>query len=1278
LTLANRQFYYKPLLSTDQIHDFKNCVVMTACSLGVLNHEDFAARVSDLKDSYGDDLYVEIQPHNFELQYEINRRALAVCELCDLKPVATNDCHYPAKDDAETQDVLLAVQTGASLKDEKRLSFLKSGTGAGLYLKDRGEMIATFKPMIGEIFPGEFLVQAIRSTTEIKEKCSGLKMPKLPYAVPAIFEDETKTLQDLCMIGWEKRIKGKVPNVRPYVERLKHELKVMTDIPGVTRYFLMVYDLVRYAKSIGVLCGFGRGSAGGSLVALLLGIINVDPVANDLYFERFLRPDRIDMPDIDLDFGAADRERVIAYVKAKYGVENVSQISTATEMHGKLAFRDVCRVYDVPVAQVNALSSRINNDLTLSENCDLNVDLGNFRNDHPEVILHAEKLEGQIRAKGMHAGGVIISEGGFDERGVLERRKDDMVAVNWTMNECDHFGLLKVDILGLSNLSVLKDTVRLVKKHHGIDIDLHSIKPDEPEVLKQFSDGFTSGFFQFESQGITRLCQELAPIKDFESLVHINALYRPGPLDSGMVESYKKRKRLEEAIDYRHPKEEEITQQTLGLPIFQEQVMALCVKLAGFSWPEADNVRKAIAKSKGHEAVEKYRDQFVEGCRTTTPGLDSKVAVAMFDQIVKFGRYSFNKCISHSEKIYTPGLQDDQFHPTIGEMYKIRNDYEYAKRTGHLSLHKKYRLHGYCGSLSMNGEQRLVRNKIVDIRYSGVMPVFQVTTRTGRTLKCTGNHLVPTTGGKKLLQEIKVGDFLFAKGEAEKIQYNYNLYEDGKAPCNLPQRGERGFQKIETGHSAVFFKVRGEKIEAIGACEKCGARGIDRFELHHIDFDRTNNDPDNFMLVCPSCHKKLHYAAGRTKAYENGIPTVPDEVISIEYVGEEECYDVEMEAPHHTFLTQNGIVVCNSHSACYSYIAYLTAWAKHHYPREFMAGLLGSITDEPEKTAEYRHECNRLGIEIELPDMNDSEIGFSIQGRNLVPGFDSIKGVGGKAAQVIMEARKGGRFVSFEDFMARTVRRTVNKRIVAALAFAGVFRNATPYRTVKYIIENYDLVNSGKAPKEVHDEYDKKFIDTQRMKFLPGLYGTEEIECELKLDILPGVLEGMIEDIISCEACPLKAQGHIPFTYSTKSRVMVISDFPLRSDVRNKVEAMFRDVLGLTRGRLLRGHVFNCRPEYGKLAKDVKARWECPKKHLEPLLKATAPEVIFVMGNTAMEYFTGRDGGITKMNATTEWSPRFNTMLVFAVSPGSMFQSGKEEANEELFIEALKKLGEYL
>ncbi len=1290
LAIANKQFYYKPLLGTDQIFGFNDCIVSTACFEGILSKDDYPILVQRLHETYGEDLYLEIMPHLFAGQETVNLRAFELHQKFGIMPVATNDCHYPFEDDAETQEVLLAVQTAAKWTDTKRWKF----DGTGFFLRDSGEMIEAFKPWIEKkhLFPSSFLGKAFRATFEIRDKCAGFTLPKLDYALPAIFEDEKKKLLQLCMKGWEKKIKGKIKDTPPYLERLKHELKVMTGIPGVVRYILMVYDLMDFARKNDILSGFGRGSVGGSLVALLLGIINVDPVANDLYFERFLRPDRIDMPDIDLDFGAVDRKRVIEYIEEKYGAKNVCHISTATEMQGRLAFKDVARVFGILPTEANHLSSFIDNEKTLEENFETIPELKAFAEKNPKIAKHASRLTGQVRAKGMHAGGIIISHGGFEDRGVLERRKENEMAINWTMTECDQFGLLKIDVLGLSNLSVLKDTAKLVKRHRGIDIDWHSIEAIDHEVLKQFGDGHTAGFFQFESAGITRLCRDLAPIQSFEELIHINALYRPGPLQSGMVESYKKRKRHEEEIRFNHSKEEEITSQTLGLPIFQEQIMALCVKLAGFSWPEADNVRKAIAKSKGAEALEVFRKQFVEGCEKETPDLPRSTAERMWDQIVKFGRYSFNKCICHDEKLFKIGIQPGQFHPTIGEMYKIKNDPEYAKATGHFDLHKKYKNYGYCYSLSLNDNKRLIKNHVIDIYFSGVLPVFKVTTQSGRTLRCTMNHKIPTSKGEKLLQNIKVGDYLFVKGRYEHTQYNYNLYERGEVPDNLPKKGEKGFQKRENGHSAIFFKIRDDKIKAIGVCEECGKKDIDRFELHHIDFKRTNNDPENLKLVCVSCHKKLHYAAGRTKMYEKGCPSVLDQIVSIEYVGKEECYDVEMADPYHTFVTGNGIVVCNSHSACYSYIAYLTAWAKHYYPTEFMAALLSSVTDESDQTTIYVADCKRMGLKIELPDINLSEIGFSITGGGaLVPGFSSIKGVGEKATTAIMDARNEGHpplFSNVQDFLTRTPRRTVNKKIIELLAFSGAFKT----RTVKWVVENYPVLSSEKTPLDIKDEYSREEIETRRIQILPGIFTPSDMEREIRLDIYPDILDDLQKGIKGCTGCNLHKtmpDGPIPFAYTNKSRIMLVGDIPgpqeemyglpLAGKARKKVEELFKEVLAFPFNRLLITNIFNCRPATGKLPEDFRKNFDCARKWIDPLIKATKPEIILVMGNMAMEFFTGRPKGITHWNGKTEWSPKYGTLLLFSVSPGSMCMwEGRGEENQVLFKAALEKLEEYL
>ena len=1026
LTLANEQFYYKPLLSLDQIYKFKNCVVMTACAVGVLHHPNYSAICHKLKDVYGGDFYLEIMPHQLEMQKEVNLRALTLSEMSGIEPVATNDAHYPRVEDTLTHDVMLAIQTNSTIDKEGRFSFLDGEEPLdGLYLKTQTEMIHSFKPWIEDgTLPMSFVARAIRNTGEIAAKCSGIEVPKLDFALPTVREikDEPKYLMELIMAGWQEKIAGRVGNEPEYVARLKYELGVITKI-GAVRYFLIVHDIVSWARMNNILCGFGRGSAGGSLVAYLLGITGLDPIRYELYFERFLREDRIDMPDIDLDFAGKAREQVLKYVADTYGAGNVCQISTCGYMHGKTAFRDVARVFGIPYMRINELSKRIDNDLSIAENFTVDAELEKFAKEHPGIVRHAVRLDGQLRNKGVHAGGVLISEDGYGSRGVVEKRTN-VKAINWHMDECEHFGLLKVDILGLNNLYVLKDTADLVLERRGIRIDYHTIEPNDPEVLAMFHNGHTAGFFQFESDGITGLAKRLAPITDFETLIHINALYRPGPLDSGMVETYVRRYRKEESVAYLHPKEAEITEKTLGLPIFQEQVMAYFVRLAGFSWPEADNMRKIIAKSKGVEKLEEKRPEFVSGCARTV-GMSVEVANMIYDNICAFGRYGFGR----------------------------------------------------------------------------------------------------------------------------------------------------------------------------------------------------------------------------------------------------------------------------SHAACYSLISYLTAWAKYHYPAEFMASLLRSVTTEAETTARYVKDARRMGLSVKGPDVNLSGASYSIQDdKTIVAGFSSIKGVGPAAAEIIQSAGEGGDFTSYQDFLDKTPRRTVNKRVIEALARAGAFETLEP--NARWIVDFYpEIIKSEAKRGEIpspggYPIWDEGEVMAGKVESVPGVFTGDEIEIKAEMTIDKDILKMLQDEILACDKCEhVSASSPVPFKFSANSRILAIMPNPNPRDeaagepMSGKVRTMFmelaREHLGLTPGNFLIANMFNCRPKGKSLSKEQLEKCECPKIHISRLIKATDAKVVLAFGNPALAYFTGKTYGINKASGTTFYSPEHKVMVVFANSPASLLFDTMGDKRVK-FVEAINVLKTYI
>ncbi len=1032
LSLANSQFYYKPVLSLDQCNDFENCVVMSACAVGILAHPRYKKIVQTMRKTYGDDFYLEIMPHPIEIQRIVNERAVEMCNTFGISPVATNDCHYPNEEDTLAHDILLAIQTNRRPTDEKFFSFIEGDEPlAGLYLKNATEMMHSFKPLIQDgTFDLAFVAKAFKATNDIAAKCSGLEIPTLDFTLPAIpmlrkngltAGDESNFLIERIMEGW-KRLDLTAEEIPVYKARLQHELKVISKI-GAIRYFLIVWDIIRQAKDMDILCGFGRGSAGGSLVAYLLGIVGLNPLKHELYFERFLREDRIDMPDIDLDFAGKDRDRIIQYIHDVYGEDNVSHISTLSIMHGKTAFRDVSRIFAIPFLKVNELSKRIDNDIPLMENFENDAVLNDFMQKNPEVVRFASRLDGQLRSKGLHAGGVIITEGGFHDRGVLEYRQK-ATTINWHMDEVERFGLLKVDILGLNNLSVLNDTARLVKARTGEEIDYFSVVPDDPEVLKQFSDGNTMGFFQFESVGATTLCKRLAPLSSFETLIHINALNRPGPLDSGMVESYVRRYRKEEAITYYHPKEKPITEGTLALPIFQEQIMAYFVNLAGFTWPEADTMRKIISKSKGVEKLEEKRLVFIEGCAKNSDIPEDK-ANTIYDQIVRFGSYGFNK----------------------------------------------------------------------------------------------------------------------------------------------------------------------------------------------------------------------------------------------------------------------------SHAADYSLISYLTAWAKYHYPAEFMCSLLRVATGDAEKTRAYIKEIHRLGMKVVAPDINDSENTFSVVGDSIMVGFSSVKGVGPAAAVKIQEARREkGRFESFQNFMDKTERRTVNKKAVSALAMAGAFESICP--NAKWIIDWYPtFVKGGKALADVPEprsyrDFDPREKDSMKIENIPGVFTGDDIDVKAEMIIDKPVLEMLQEQIRECDKCELhSASGAVPFHFTRDSRILLVSqkvnsreemaDKPLVGKTGAWLEDIFKERLGLSPGKFLKANIFQCRPPGDKLTKEHLEKTACAKIWLDKLIRATEPKVIFAMGGAAHTFFTGKTYGINSANGTKLWLPDYQALVIFAIHPAQIYFDSSGE-KEEMFITAVDMLKDYL
>ncbi len=638
-------YYYKPRMSWDQLSESaEGLVALTACLSGPLsypilrnNPEEARDKARWLKGVFGDDFYVELQDHGIEGEQKINPEMVRIAKELDIPLVVTNDSHYSRKKDAEMHDVLLCLQTGKILSDPARMKFY----GPSFYVKNGDELLETYEGLDQDV-----IAQAIENTVKIAEKCDlELEMGKsiLPdYPVPEGMTPESY-LKELVYKKAEERYTKLTPDIE---HRIQHEMDVINHM-GFPAYFLIVWDFINYAKSHDVPVGPGRGSAAGSIVAYSLGITSIDPMEHNLLFERFLNPERVSMPDIDIDFCIEKREEVIKYVGERYGHDRVAQIITFGTLAARAALKGVARVMDIPYSESDRLAKMIPSTpgTKLKEAIEPDMELGKLYASDPkvrEIVDLALQIEGINSNTGVHAAGVVISKDPLEQIVPLQLSKEGQVVTQYAMDDVAKLGLLKMDFLGLRNLTIMDNTVRLIQKHQQQDLDLEKLPLDDENVFQMLSAGQTDGVFQLESGGMKALVKELKPTY-FEDINALVALFRPGPLNSGMVEEFVKRKHGKSKVEYAHPDLEPILKDTYGTIVYQEQIMQIAQTLAGYTLGQADILRRAMGKKK-EEEMAKQRELFLEGARNRH--LDEKMANELFDAMTEFAKYCFNR--SHS------------------------------------------------------------------------------------------------------------------------------------------------------------------------------------------------------------------------------------------------------------------------------------------------------------------------------------------------------------------------------------------------------------------------------------------------------------------------------------------------------------------------------------------------------------------------------------------------------------------------------------------------------
>lgn len=830
-------------------------------------------------------------------------------------------------------------------------------------------------------------------------------------------------------------------------------------------------------------------------------ISNINPVkALDSFVgDGYLQGAGGSMADVDIDFQSDRRQEVKEYLERRYninGKQRVFSAGTLTTLKIKAAIKDVARVHRVPLSIVNYITAIFEDDKMswgdLFKLAATNKKVHKFIQDYPQVIEDIRGLMGQSRSASVHASAILITPETKDgeEMECFDytpiKKVDEVLVSEFDGYSLDEVGLLKNDCLGIKELSKIQSTIKECNQIYGVAISFEGIvksKLDDPKAYKILSDGFSQNVFQFSGKGMTKFLMDMRP-DNINDLIAGNALYRPATLESGSAEKYLLCKSGEVAPVYLWGTYEAL-KDSYGQLTYQESLAQIAREVGGFSLGEGVNLLKLISK-KRIDKIHAMKEKFMQGAKER--GCPREDAVKIWDMIESGGSYLFNKCISGNETIYRP--HGGRWKPTVGEMYKVYNDPSYARYTKHSDLRRKYRYLGFGIGFSLNNENRLVINRIKDIRYAGVKPLYRITLEDGKSIDVTANHKHPTQRGEVRTDCLKLGqDSMFVnvghfkqdtgyrftdKGNVNNDMY-HDTYQTIKYELNS-QSGHMGFTKRPDSEYVKLEYYRKNMMP--NSCQFCGKTDC-RLEIHHLNGDHSTcgENYDNIRTLCVSCHKKAHYRMGRRKMGEHGLYTALRKVVSVEHIGFDEVYDVEMEAPYHSFATDKGVATCNSHATAYAVTSYVGAYLKANYPTAFYTVALqwGDDKEIPALMSEME-QCSKA--KIVPPDVNVSDVKFFTDygTDEIFWSLTRIKMLGTKAVEyIIAERNRGGYFSTIENFIHRifryklkkysywddpdnadeVTRVPVNARHVKNMILAGCFDNIEHIET---ITDRYEII----------------------------------------------------------------------------------------------------------------------------------------------------------------------------------------------------------------------------